>query len=1468
LSTGTALSLASPTDGSSPLICLYGVAATPAADAALRARLPSQLECMDLAEVGRGAALRAVAARAQGRDVILIARDALLPPHWWPRLQAAMEGAPDIGVLSALDAGLEGFEAMAHDDDAAMRIDAACWAMSERRQIPSNDASRLLGAWRSAAVAAARDAGADEALPFGTQAARLDHLFVGATQELAPAGSTPPAAQALAMRLATLAPTDPSLPLYGLDGCSVVLHVLHGWGGGAQRFVEDLARADRERHHLVLLARSDSALRQHGTALALHADLHSPALRQWPLSAPIAATALHSDEYAAHLATVVRDFGVGALLVSSLIGHSLDALRSGLPTAVVCHDYYPLWPRLHADFGDAKRDYSAAGIDAALAQPGPDFEFSDLRPQAWRALRAAYVQALQRADATLLAPSACVQDNLCRIEPALAQRAWRRIEHGFAPWPAPLPVIAPEPGRTTLRIVVPGRLRAGKGEALIAALLPHLPEDVELVLVGGGAAAMRFFGQRGVHVLLDFRREALPALLAMLKPDAALLASTVSETYSYLLSELWSLQLPVIATHLGSFAERIEHGRSGLLVEPDATALAALLARLRDDRSALDALRAATLPALPSLDQMAQAYRDALPTATAPFTPSIHLDTDARSARNEADLAEQRATLAQTLARLAAQQQELDRRADWALSQEKLAAERTRWAQAAQAEADTLKQRNSDLDSEVQARGQWAHSLLAEAERLKELVVSEQQRLEADAQREREQAAQARERIESQLAQVLSSSSWRLTRPLRWLRRSLGALPTRLGFQTRRVASVAHRLQRSMKTRGLGGTVNRIRQEFRPPQPGATFVLPAPDIDTLPVLTQVDAPRASVIVPVYNHFHHTRTCLQALAACGDAAPFEVIVVDDGSSDETAERLASLPGLRYHRNPKNLGFIGACNAGASLARGEFLIFLNNDTAVQPGWLDALLATFVQHQDVGLAGSKLVYPDGRLQEAGGIVFSDASGWNYGRFDDPADPRYNFVREVDYCSGAAIAIRKDLFDTFGGFDTHYAPAYYEDTDLAMKVRQAGLRVLYQPASVVVHFEGVTSGTDTAGSGTKRFQVINQQKFLERWREVLATHPAPGTDIAIARQHRARKRVLIIDATTPQPDHDSGSLRLVNAMKVMRAEGCALAFFADNRAWIERYTAELQQLGVEVLWHPWLSDPVRWFADNGRRFDLVFISRHYIASSYVGLVRLHAPQARLVFDTVDLHYLREQREAELSGSREQAQTAAITRGKELALIRSSDITLVVSPVEQELLAREAPGARVEVLSNVHEVFGRRRNFAERKDLMFMGGYQHPPNVDAALWFVHEVFPLVRRQLPEVRFHLLGSKANDTVRALGEVAGVEFHGFVADIEPFLDGCRLALAPLRYGAGVKGKVNMSMSYGQPVVATPIAVEGMYAEAGRDVLVAADAAAFADEIVRVYGDEALWTSLSDHGLENVRRHFSFDAARAAVRRLLE
>ena len=209
-----------------------------------------------------------------------------------------------------------------------------------------------------------------------------------------------------------------------------------------------------------------------------------------------------------------------------------------------------------------------------------------------------------------------------------------------------------------------------------------------------------------------------------------------------------------------------------------------------------------------------------------------------------------------------------------------------------------------------------------------------------------------------------------------------------------------------------------------------------------------------------------------------------------------------------------------------------------------------------------------------------------------------------------------------------------------------------------------------------------------------------------------------------------------------------------------------------------------------------------------------------------------------------------------------------MVSPVEQELLREVVPEARVFILSNIHELAPGNADYGARKDLYFVGGYQHPPNVDAACWFVEEIWPLVHARLPGVRFHLIGSKAPDEVAALGAAKGVKFHGFVETLEPFLDQCRLSVAPLRYGAGVKGKVNQAMAHGQPVVATSAAVEGIHAEHGKDVMVADEATAFADAVVQVYEDATLWQTLADNGLANVRAHFSKDAAKANIQTLLQ
>jgi len=276
-----------------------------------------------------------------------------------------------------------------------------------------------------------------------------------------------------------------------------------------------------------------------------------------------------------------------------------------------------------------------------------------------------------------------------------------------------------------------------------------------------------------------------------------------------------------------------------------------------------------------------------------------------------------------------------------------------------------------------------------------------------------------------------------------------------------------------------------------------------------------------------------------------------------------------------------------------------------------------------------------------------------------------------------------------------------------------------------------------------------------------------------------------LIIDALTPQPDRDSGSLRLVHLMRVLLEEGAHVAFLPANRADAGLYTAALQHLGVEV-WHaPYAQRAPAWLREHGPRFDTIMVCRHYVLRELLPLLREHAPQANIVFDTVDLHYLRERRGAEIAEDAALARTAERTRSLELDVIARSDVTLVVSDVERALLARDAPQARVEVLSNLHQLADTGRAFEQRHDLVFVGGFRHPPNVDAVQWFVSDIFPRVRARLPAVRFHCIGSDVPAAIAALASQPGVEIHGYVADLAPYMDGARIAVAPLRYGAGVK-----------------------------------------------------------------------------------
>lgn len=725
----------------------------------------------------------------------------------------------------------------------------------------------------------------------------------------------------------------------------------------------------------------------------------------------------------------------------------------------------------------------------------------------------------------------------------------------------------------------------------------------------------------------------------------------------------------------------------------------------------------------------------------------------------------------------------------------------------------------------------------------------------------------ARERIQ----ELENSTSWKVTAPLRSAvhRAKVAKARFRAGFAgVMRFPQLSAMAWSILRNEGPKALAHRVRSKVVPEEPfkpSAPVPIAIEEAITPLAFTPAASPLATIVIPVYGKPLLTYNCLKSLHEHTPHSLAEIVIVDDASPEPIAEALADVTGIRIDRNAENLGFIGTCNRGALIARGEYVVFLNNDTIVTPLWLESLLRVFQTRPDAGLVGSKLIYPDGRLQEAGGIVWRDASAWNWGRNEDPDRPEYNYLREADYCSGACIAIPRALFHELGGFDTRYAPAYYEDADLAFAVRAAGRKVYYQPQSTIVHFEGQTSGTETS-SGVKRYQVVNQEKFAEKWASVLATHRANGVDAERERDRWAKQRVLVIEACMLTPDQDAGSVRMMAILELMTSLKCKVTFVADNLEHRQPYVAQLQQMGVEVLFHPYLRSITDLLSKRGPEFDIIMIARHYIAVKHIDAIRAFAPKALVVFDTVDLHFLRTERQAELEGNALARASARAKRDEELGLIRKSDVTVVVSEFEQKLLAELVPEARVLVLSTIQELQPEGKPFAGREGLVFIGGFQHPPNTDAVLWYAQEVLPHVRQALPGVKTFIVGSKVPATIRALSAEDFV-VTGYVPDITSFFTGCRVSIAPLRYGAGVKGKINLAMSYGLPVVATTPSVEGMFLVPEQDVLVADDARAFADAIVRLYHDEALWLRLAAGGRANIEAHFSRDVARRAITRLI-
>lgn len=620
---------------------------------------------------------------------------------------------------------------------------------------------------------------------------------------------------------------------------------------------------------------------------------------------------------------------------------------------------------------------------------------------------------------------------------------------------------------------------------------------------------------------------------------------------------------------------------------------------------------------------------------------------------------------------------------------------------------------------------------------------------------------------------------------------------------------------------------------------------------------QWDDPKVSIVIPVYNQFEYTYHCVCSIVRNSGDISYEIIIANDCSTDLTKKIEEILPGVTCVTNAENLRFLRNCNHAAQYAKGQYVLFLNNDTQVQPDWLEPLVTLIESADDIGMVGSKLIYPDGLLQEAGGILWKDGSAWNFGNRQNPALPQFNYVKQVDYISGAAIMLSRALWEQIGGFDDDFAPAYCEDSDLAFTVRKLGYRVMYQPKSVVVHFEGVSNGTDTS-SGQKQYQVVNAKKFREKWAEELQKHPENGENVFQARDYSYNKKTLLmIDHYVPHFDRDAGSRTVYQYLRLFVQAGFNVKFIGDNFYQHEPYTTALQQLGIEVLYGAQYAKSWKdWVRENGEHIDYVFLNRPHIAPKYLDFLRQNT-KAKIVYYGHDLAFLREMREFEITGDLSLKDSAADWKNKELSLMSKADMAYYPSYVEVDEVHSIDPKIQVKAIPAYifDNVTWDGYDFDSRKDIMFIGGFSHRPNVDAVKWIAEEILPELLKYLPDVKIHILGSNAPKEILAL-ENDHLIMEGFVTDeqLEWFYRNSRISLVPLRYGAGIKGKVVEAMRYGAPVVTTTIGAEGI-PNAEKAILIEDDAKAMAKKMAELYGDASKLEEMSRNCIGYIQDNYS-------------
>jgi GT2 family glycosyltransferase len=641
--------------------------------------------------------------------------------------------------------------------------------------------------------------------------------------------------------------------------------------------------------------------------------------------------------------------------------------------------------------------------------------------------------------------------------------------------------------------------------------------------------------------------------------------------------------------------------------------------------------------------------------------------------------------------------------------------------------------------------------------------------------------------------------------------------------------------------------INIVLQNFGNPERNSEFVFRG-NIQELGFgICSSQNPQVTIVIPIHNNLNLTFECLRSVQLAALESELEVILVDDASTDFSAEAFLNIRGIRYVRLRENVGYTRATNIGAGYAKANYIFLLNNDTVVLPNCIPQLLNSLSTQPEVAIIGATLLNRDFSVQESGSQIFKDGSGWNLGSGFHVSDPRLQFHREVDYCSAAAVMVRRSFWLSVSGFDERFAPAYFEDTDLCFTAWASELKVLVSNDAYVIH-----QRSSSYGKTNNELMKINQNKFNLKWAHSLQGH---WENYGVGRFESSRSSkgiVIIVDNFLPSFSRDSGSIRTIKLLTAIRDIGYHVCLTALSSEITPLDIRKLHALGVEV--YPNVSSLLTGLENRKDRVSHFWLIREESINSHFKSLLNEFPQVSFITDLLDLDYSSAALNLSISSSHQN-------------IVRQSNCTVVVSPFERSILEKSFPEKAIFDVWKDFELNETKVTFENRSGLLFVGGFGHPPNREGILWFVESVLPHLKSAGFNQEISLVGTQVTEKEKEFFESEGITVLGNLKSLQDVYSKSLISICPLKSGRGLKGKIAEALSFGLPVVTTKFGVEG-FNEVDRDCIkVADDGVSFAKEILNISGNRENWTKLHHSSSSYVKNNFNNGAYKEKIKAVL-